>query len=405
MGNRLLIILLAVVLVSAFTNGFGLLFRLAYVMVGALLLSAIWTWAGVHWVRVSIKRGSDHSQVGQSFEDKIEIHNTSRLPKPWLELRDNSDLPGRNATAVMGLPPGKSRLWSIETKCSQRGRFTLGPVTVVSSDPFGLFKWERTIGKPHDLLVYPATVPLRRFSPHPAHLLGEGPLRRRAHHVTPNAFGVRDYAFGDSFNRIHWRSTARTGRLMVKEFELDPSSDVWVLLDMQEAVQAGRGAESTEEYGAIIAASVAKRFLERGRAVGLVAWGQRLDMLRAEKGAGQLSRIMESLALARAVGKVPLAEIIATESRRFSRHSTVIAITPSTDGTWAAELHYLTSRRTSVAAILMEASTFGAEVNPHPVLDSLAASGIPTYLVKRGDTIGKALSETFQAPQPLAIAS
>jgi uncharacterized protein (DUF58 family) len=59
--------------------------------------------------------------------------------------------------------------------------------------------------------------------PLPSGLLSGGEaLRRRTHQITPNAAGVRDYAPGDPLNRIHWISTARRRRLMVKEFELDP---------------------------------------------------------------------------------------------------------------------------------------------------------------------------------------
>ena len=63
-------------------------------------------------------------------------------------------------------------------------------------------------------------------------LPGGDALRRRTHYVTTNASGVRDYAPGDSYSRIHWRSTARRDRLIVKEFELDPLADIWIVPDM-----------------------------------------------------------------------------------------------------------------------------------------------------------------------------
>lgn len=401
MGIRLLAILFVLILLSALTNGFSLLFRLAYVIGGVLVFSLSWGWLSLLFVKVRVKRGSDRIQAGQSVTDIIEIKNTARLPEPCLEIEDRSDVPGRDARAVIGLGAGKSRVWRVETKCSRRGRYTVGPVTVAASDPFGLLRVQRTVSDAHSLLVYPATVPLHRFSPQPAYLLGEGNVRRKTHNVTPHAAGIRDYAYGDSFNRIHWPSTARTGRLMVKEFEYDPSSDIWIVLDMQEEVQAGFGDESTEEYAVKIAASIAKRFLERVFAVGLVAWGERLHLLRAEKGAGQLSRILESLAVIRAEGQMPVAEIIADEAKRFSRHSTLVVITPSTDDKWVGELHYLKLRRIAVSAVLLEPFTFGGEVSSLPALAALASSNIPTYLVKQGDSLGKALSDTVrEAPLP-----
>ena len=79
-------------------------------------------------------------------------------------------------------------------------------------------------------MVYPPTYPLPGFSPPVGQVSGGDALRRRTHYVTTNVAGVRDYVPGDSFNRIHWPSTARTNRLIVKEFELDPLSDVWLML-------------------------------------------------------------------------------------------------------------------------------------------------------------------------------
>ena len=110
-------------------------------------------------------------------------------------------------------------------------------------------------------------------------------LRRRTHQITPNAAGVREYAPGDSFNRIHWNSTARYDRLIVKEFELDPTADVWILLDLERGIHAGAWweqawyerelddlwmqeretqlAPNTEEYAVTCAATIAKYYLDR----------------------------------------------------------------------------------------------------------------------------------------------
>src|SRR5690606_17012240 len=124
----------------------------------------------------------------------------------------------------------------------------LGPISLRSSDPFGLFVHERVIDQTHDLVVYPAIMELSNFEIPLGELAGESRIQRRTQQVTPSASGIREWQRGDSFNRIHWRSTARAGRLMVKEFDLDPTSDIWLVLDLEQRVQAGAGEESTEEY-------------------------------------------------------------------------------------------------------------------------------------------------------------
>jgi uncharacterized protein (DUF58 family) len=235
-------------------------------------------------------------------------------------------------------------------------------------------------------------VDLSSFELPTGELPGETRLRRRTHNITPNASGIREYAPGDSYNRIHWPTTARMGKIMVKEFELDPSSDVWIFLDMHRDVQAGFALESTEEYGVTIAASLAKRFLDANRSVGMVSYGQHHEIIHPDKGTRQLSKMLESLAVIRALGDVPVAEMIVAEGQLFGRNTGLIIITPSTDETWVASLQQLGSRGVKAVVILLEASTFGAAENSLMVVSRLAAGEVPTYLVKQGDSLEQALS-------------
>jgi len=241
------------------------------------------------------------------------------------------------------------------------------------------------------VLVYPRATDLPSFSVPAASLPGEGRFRRRTHYVTPNASGVRPYEFGDSFNRIHWPSSARTGDLMVKIFELDPASDIWVILDLHEPVQAGEGDESTEEYGVRIAASVARYFLTANRSVGFLSFGRRFDAIEADRGIQQYTRILESLAMARGRGDVPLGDLLANEARRFGRHTTVVVVTPSTDEAWVAGLGALQHRGVKVAAILLEPETFGGAGRTLEVFASLVANEVFTYVVKQRDDLPAAL--------------
>jgi uncharacterized protein (DUF58 family) len=224
-----------------------------------------------------------------------------------------------------------------------------------------------------------------------ANLPGEGRFRRRTHYVTPNASGVRQYEYGDSFNRIHWKSTARTGELMVKLFELDPASDIWIVLDLQRGVHAGEGDESTEEYAVRIAASVARYFLMANRSVGFLGVGRQFDALDAERGLGQYTRILEALAMARSWGDVALADLLTSEARRFGRHTTLVVITPSTDETWVESMSVLQQRGVKLSAILIEPSTFGGRDSSLGVFASLAAIDVFTYMVQRDDDLLGAL--------------
>jgi uncharacterized protein (DUF58 family) len=275
--------------------------------------------------------------------------------------------------------------------CLKRGLYTVGPLTVRSGDPFGLFRVRRTFGALHSLLVYPLPEALPHFWAPPAELAGDGRLRRPTHFVTPTAASVREYEPGDSFARIHWPSTARLGQLMVKTFDVEPASDVWVVLDLQREVQAGAGDQSTEEYGVRIACSVANHFLAGHRPVGYMASGAEPTVLPPDRGRQHLARILEVLALARGVGTAPLADLLNQEGGRFGRRSTLVVITPSTEEGWVAALEGLVERGVKVAVVALEAASFGARGSPLLAFSALAAGSLPTYWVRRGDDLAAAL--------------
>jgi uncharacterized protein (DUF58 family) len=140
-----------------------------------------------------------------------------------------------------------------------------------------------------------------------------------------------------------------------------------------------------------IAASVARYFLTANRSVGYMAFGRTFEVQEAERGIQQYTRILEALAMARASGDVPIGDLVATEARRFGRHTTVVIITPSTDEAWVGGLGALQQRGVKVAAILLEASTFGGDDSSLGVFASLAGNDVYTYMVKRSDDLGSAL--------------
>jgi uncharacterized protein (DUF58 family) len=257
----------------------------------------------------------------------------------------------------------------------------------------------RSYGEKRQLLVLPRPEELPYFWSPVAQLPGEGSVRRRTHYVTPNASGVRDYYPGDSYNRIHWRSTARLGQLMVKTFEMDPTSNVWILLDLNGAVQAGAGDDSTEEYGVRIATSLAYHFVQSNRILGLMAFGDEAVMLDPSRGSQQYGRILEALAMAQATGTKPLSVVLEEESRRFGRHTTLIVVTPSSEEDWLPSLETTVQQGTRAAVVALDAVSFGADTRPELRVDALTALGVPSHTVPCGSDISLMLGPSGMAGQ------
>lgn len=430
---RIVLVLFALTLLSALITGREAFFNLTYMWVGLIGISFIWSHLALRGVEVARFPRTNRAQVGQLFVERFRLANHSRLPKLWVETRDLSDLPGYRVTTVAvglgfrgptdvaahraitvttGLPPSQGREWIMRTLCTQRGRYLLGPMTISSSDPFGLFPTERTLGSQQPIVVFPLTVPIRSFALPSGRLPGGEALRQRTHQVTPNAATVRDYASGDSFSRIHWKSTARRRRLMVKEFELDPLAEVWIILDTDQRVLYQRAAEgdeqvvemgetfklppSTFEYGVAVAASLGMHFLERDRATGLVSYGRIRQVIQPETGDAQRIRLLESLAVVEAQGEHPLQDVLKIEGARIPQGATVLLITSSGSEQMLIGLRQLMHAGRQPILISIEASSFRAPWGTSAAADSARRMGIPVRIVRFGDPLADILSDPMR---------
>lgn len=406
-----IVLVWALLTAFAYQTGREIFFRLSYLILAGVTFSFFWAAYSVLAFQLERKLITPRAQVGRIAEERFLVHNTGRFAKIWIEIRDEAELPAHRVSRVLNaLRAGARWGFSVRTLCRRRGRFHLGPVTIASGDPFGLFLFQRRLPNTTTVItVYPAAVDLPTFAPPLGYLPGGDALRRRTHHITTNVAGTREYAPGDSFNRIHWRSTARMERLIVKEFELDPLADVWLFLDMERDVQVGQWWEdtwnaqdlsqlwlsertlrlppNTEEYIVTIAASVAKYFLRKQRAVGFVAYGHRHEMIQPDRGERQLNRLLEVLAVLRAEGRTPFGETLEIEGARLGRNITLVAITPSAEIAWVKSAREMKRRGLRTIAVMADANTFGGRGETQAVAAELLASGIPTYVVREGDDL------------------
>jgi uncharacterized protein (DUF58 family) len=396
-------------LVGIFT-GKAYFFNVGYMLLGVIIISYLWSWLAVRWIGITRKTRARRAQVGRTFEETFIVKNRAILPKLWLEVEDQSDLPDHRASRIVpSLGIGGQHEWSLQTRCIARGEFRLGPMILRSGDPFGLFTARRFINATSRIVVYPSMVKLSHVDLPMGMLSGGEAQRQRSHFVTTNAAGVREYAMGDSINRVHWRTTARRDQLMVKEFEIDPLVDIWMFSDFARAsviedpsltrTEAGyilptMGGipASTEEYVAVVSASLARYFVELERVLGFIAYTPKREIHQPERGRRQLTHILETLAVAKSTNTYTLAQMLVLESQSFSRGTTLIIVTSSADNTWMTEAMLLSKRGIKVLCVLIDASTFGYAPSGEEMAAYLRLVKIPTLVVRRGDDIADALT-------------
>ncbi|WUS96573.1 DUF58 domain-containing protein [Streptomyces sp. NBC_00708] len=224
--------------------------------------------------RVTGTRKLSPSRVPAGSEARVHLRmdNVSRLPTGLLMLQDRVPyvLGPRPRFVLDRVEAGGRREVSYRVRSDLRGRYPLGPLQLRLSDPFGMCELTRSFSAYDTLVVVPHTEPLP-----PVRLAGEasgyGEGRQRSLALAGEDDVIpRGYRYGDDLRRVHWRSTARYGELMVRREEQPRRARCTVLLDTRRTAYRGTGPDSAFEWAVSGAASVLTHMLERGFAVRLL---------------------------------------------------------------------------------------------------------------------------------------
>ena len=395
MKIRIIFFILPIIIgLVASMTGFSLVWRLFLLSILVPIISYLWTYFNIRGIRAEIRTLPPKATVGEVLEDRIKLTNSDKLPKLLLRVEENTDIPGYSNIAAINLPSQGSYDLKTEVHCSLRGKYRLGSFKVSTHDPLGLFGRSRNFGQSQEILVYPNLIELPFFDPLTYVNQGYGSGRWLEHQISPNVSSIRDYVSGDSLRHIHWKSAAHSAKLMVKVFDPDRSHSsvktIWVVLDMNRSSQVGSGIQSTEEYGATIAASILKRYIETGWPVGLIASAEQRYYFAPEMGNHQLEQMATALAVMKAHGNVPIEQVIAGEAALFDINTMLILITPSWNEKLVSPIVQIKGQQGVVVAVLMDPRSFGGggmESAPR----SLALQGVQVYVTKKGDDLAGAL--------------
>lgn len=396
MRSRLPLVVLSLLLVNQ-------VFNPARIWVGVLLALGVlvlfcYLWARALSFGLSGQRAARGVWVlvGDVLSEQFTVTNSAALPALWVEVLDHSNLPGYRPDWVAYAGANDQQSYRAEGRCQRRGVFSLGPWELRSGDPLGLFQVVVAYPDVRSILVYPRAMVLPDLRLPRGLAPGVARTQRRTQQTTTTVATVRPYTPGDPLRAIHWRKTAHMGGVqpgglpfMVKQFDLEPSGDLWIVLDLDPAGHAGRGSESTLEYAITLCASLATQMLAENRRVGLAAPGCQLP---PQSGQLQLWRILEALAQADPVPGYPLDRLLRDLHPTSGRGRTIVAVTPSTDPAWTGELLHLAERGNAPAALLLDAASFlAADAPEQPAAAArlaglralLSQHGVPSHLIDR----------------------
>jgi uncharacterized protein (DUF58 family) len=311
------IVLLAVgVGFAAVNTGNNLLYLLLGWLLSFIIASGVLSEMTLRQLGV-VRRPPPRVYAGEPFLMEVVIENAKdRRASYSIEIEDLlGGVPLDKRCYFLKIPAGKSQRTSYRHTFGRRGSYVLSGYRIATKFPFSLFRKSRDVDAPLEVLVYPKLVPVPRPPPRTASK-GETAASRLGRRG--EFFGLRERRTGDDRRDVHWRSSARTGRLLVREYEEDLARRVIIGVDnalplaVREAVADGALAPVAEEVAAVeraisVAASLAAAYLEVGWTVELAARGCHVP---AGAGRPHEARISRALALLPYVGDdVPFAAV------------------------------------------------------------------------------------------------
>ena len=200
---------------------------------------------------------------------------------------------------------------------------------------------------------------------------------------TVTSAGVRRYVTGDPPRYVHWPLSLHVRQLMVKDFDLQPAGDLWLVLDLEGRVQAGELDESTEEYMVVAAASLAARALRHSRQVGLLGFGDRRLFVPPGRGEHQFWRIMRELATIRAQGAWSIAQVLDTERTFLQRGASLAILASSASSSLPEGLAAVRRLGIGTNALLFDAASFGGSGDTRALSDILVDLDVPHSVISR----------------------
>jgi uncharacterized protein (DUF58 family) len=397
---RLLPILVVGLAVLYFLTGFRgwLIFTIG--TAGAWLIALIWIFSMERNLHMERKIHLAWATVGESVPEEVKLTNHSWLPAVWVEITDESASIETPLRIVSDVAHRSSRNRHLNHLFKRRGLYTLGPTQLRCGDPFGIYTLTMIDRHASTILVTPPVLTLSKLKIPTGGISGDE--RHRSGYIERNIsdVGLRNYVPGDSLKYIHWRATAHFDSLIVRQLETATTRDWWIVVDLDNSVQAGSGENSTIELCIVLAASVALRGLKEYRKVGLAMAGSQFVWLEPGADAAQGWRILRSLAVAQA-GHRSLPDVLM--QGRFGQAATTILITPSTDPAWVASADRHRSGA-GLMALLVDPSDFGSLNNPDKVTSALAHSRIP-YARMPGSLLEEAYSISIKGARRRISAS
>jgi uncharacterized protein (DUF58 family) len=383
---------------------------------------------GKHDLEVTRRTTPERVRAGGKVRVTLEIRNRGRGPAPLLLLEDRvpSDVAGRARFALHGVEPKGHRAASYDLRPPRRGHYEVGPLTLTSTDPFGLARLESAAAPKASILVHPRVEPLvlpRDLGDRRS--LAVSALRQPIGAQGEDFYTLREYNEGEDLRKVHWPATAKRGRYMIRQEETPWHNRATVVFDDRAGAHDGIGDASSFERTVEATASIVDLYHRSGytyRLAGAAAAG-----LPASKGSPHFNRALDLLSTIRTTRPSgpdetdPLVARLLEIDAATTGEGTLAVVAGTLSTGVAMAITRCRRRFRQVIVVTFPAHRFGAlptkarwagEEDVREVVTLLARSGAQTIalgpeesLLSGWDSLSRSASSAARSKAPVASAS
>jgi uncharacterized protein (DUF58 family) len=385
--GRLLLVLGGALYVAAWAFGSNALYPVALGFLLAVLVAAVSVHVAARPMGYRRRAGSLEHVEGDDVVIDVELEPTSFVGITTVALVERIAKLGEQRIPLRR--QGRILRGRFVLRALPRGRYAVDEAAAVVEDPFGLERASVPLPAHGALLVLPRIVELDALFSESGQRAQHGRRLLLRRPVGFDVHSVREYEEGESLRKVHWKSTARRGQLMVKELQDEPRDEVAIVLDADAAAVAGRSFDAqVRAAGSLLRAQV-----WRDRRAVLVVNSIQQEVVRVQTYTGDWREALETLAAVEATGRIPLAALLTDDSGPASRAHELALVTSRLDpGLVDRVIHRALAQR-RVSVVFVDAPSFvGGGPSREPGLLKLQASGVPVAVLRDGDDLAAVLS-------------
>mgnify|MGYP006278853151 CR=1 FL=1 len=282
---------------------------------------------GVFW------SDKNYIERGDSVNTTYKVYNSGIFPVPYAVINDEVDnnlYVGSKESQVLFIPSYDYVIIKKEIICNRRGKYNLGKLKINLEDIFGIRKLNISIEDKLNITVYPKLYIIKNIELFGRESFGKRKTYQRYNEDYSNIKNLREYNRGDSLKRVHWKTSAKKGKLIVKNYDTSANLKIKLFMDFELNKYLNYSKEDLEERVVECAISIIYYTLYRNIETDLLTYSEKRIRLSSNN-ISSFNEFLETMAMIEPKNNIKIGDILLNELNISSLGTTIVVVTPKLD--------------------------------------------------------------------------